>query len=157
MRKKSAVTGSSKFKCILLIIITIILILNLLYQLSFEKIEFKQVAEGTTNNSYNIYYTNVKCKENLEDLKLNIDNSTNIFDFDNHTYIVTFGYKMEKIKYSPHSKPPHYKDHLNYDCIPKVYLTKSETNSFYIYELEKKVNIDYNMHEISDKVYIRDH
>lgn len=146
MKRKSVAIGHSKSKHILLIFFSV-LICCLIYQLSFRTVKFKEVSSNeieTTGHHY-VYYCRIS-ENDLDDL-LNTDYN---FDFENHTYIITFGYELKKIKYSPFSKPSIH--NYNY-FVPKVYLDENKKEMCYVYELSEKLNINYDMHGYKKKVY----
>lgn len=145
MKKRSKSAGRSKAKRILLIFISVILMCFFIYRLSFRNITFKEVSSDEidiTGHHY-VYYCSIS-ENDLDDV-LNADH-----DFENHIYIITFGYELKKIKYSPFSKPSiHHYDYF----VPKVYLDEHKKEMCYINELSEKINIDYDMHGYKKKVY----
>ena len=117
-------------------------------------IDFKEVAEGQLlpNRNY-IYYCDMRSETERKDVYgLSDEFSEYDYDFDGHTYIVTFGYELEDISYSRASRPI-VSEHGYYNYhVPNVWLSSDKTDKCYVYELPK-VNIGCDADNYKRKVY----
>ncbi|MBO4867694.1 MAG: hypothetical protein J5582_14230 [Ruminococcus sp.] len=139
-----------------IVIAAVILLLTSLCLYFFINIhlDFKEVAEGQLlpNRNYT-YYCDMRSETEREDVYgLSDEFSGYDYDFDGHTYIVTFGYELEDISYSRASRPI-VSEHGYYNYhVPNVWLSSDKTDKCYVYELPK-VNIGCDADNYKRKVY----
>ena len=105
-----------------------------------HNIEFKEIANGqlASDGSEYVYYEIVRENDLSDVYKFSADLSKYDFDFDDHSYIISFNYEIVDLSYSLLSGPVfHSYDHY----VPKVVLSNTNDNLCHIYEIPK-VNID---------------
>ena len=105
-----------------------------------HNIEFKEVANGklASDGGEYVYYEIVRENDLSDIYKFSDDLSEYDFDFDNHSYIISFNYEIVNLSYSLISGSVfHSYDHY----VPNVRLSSTNDNLCHIYELPK-INID---------------
>ena len=130
---------SRKVKLVLIsaIVFIFVICIFLCYDRSTE---FKEIANGQLNSdgSEYVYYEIVRENDLSDVYKFSADLSEYEFDFDDHSYIISFNYEIVDLSYSLISRPVfHSYDHY----VPKVVLSNKNDNLCHIYEIPK-VNID---------------
>ncbi|MGN0633364.1 MAG: hypothetical protein ACI4JW_05800 [Oscillospiraceae bacterium] len=105
-----------------------------------HNIELKEIASGhlTSENREYVYYVIVRESDLADIYDCCTDLSKYDFDFDNHSYIISFRYEIVGLSYSLISKPIFH----DYDYyVPKVQLLNAKDNLCHIYEIPR-VNIN---------------
>ena len=128
-------------KSILIIALLVFLVLVTCIWVCYNRnLEFKEIANGhlTSDDSEYVYYEIVRENDLSDIYKFSTDLSEYDFDFDNHSYIISFKYEIVDLSYSLISRPIFH----SYDYyVPKVQLLNTNDDLCHIYEIPK-VNID---------------
>ena len=132
--------GKYKKRVLIIALFTLsILVASILVCLD-HNIEFKEIANGqlASDGSEYIYYEIIRENDLSDVYKFSADLSKYDFDFDDHSYIISFNYEIVDLSYSLISGPIFY-SYNHY--VPKVVLSNTNDNLCHIYEMPK-VNID---------------
>ena len=141
-----------KIVFILMILISLILLIFIDHTPDFDLIYTENNTLIKENSPYWICIKDEKfngffSEEYLKQYNVDFDE----WDLDNHTYIVSFGYKIKKIEYS------YYKYRHNHGSIrplgylPRVTVEGEKDNTIYIYELDK-INLESLFPDGSDEM-----
>jgi len=145
--------------CVTVAFILIFLLICAIYLFRDIPMQYNEVAIGqllTKDHGSCVYYCTMKLESDKKDIYSFSDTISKYdYDFENHIYIVTFGYELSNISYSRMSRPiVHEHGHYNY-FIPKVWLSDGNADKLYVYELPK-VNIDSDADDYTRKVFFVD-
>ena len=125
----------------LIITLLVLSILTACIVVCFDhSIEFKEIANGklASDSSEYVYYEIVRENDLSDIYRFSDDISEYDFDFDDHSYIISFNYEIVDLSYSLISGPIfHSYDHY----VPNVRLSSTNDSLCHIYEMPK-INID---------------
>lgn len=111
---------------------------TLVYSESCDNINADEYWFSLRDEKYNGFFT--------EEYLRNYGVGFSDFDYENYTYIVTFGHELKEITYSPKEMKNRVMVIFPKQYIGKVVLCKENTGKVYIYRV-KKMDIDCDFHE----------
>ncbi|MBP0960160.1 MAG: hypothetical protein J5992_08545 [Oscillospiraceae bacterium] len=131
---------------VIVVLITGVIFYNKDYNLDYTLVYY-ETCDNTDDNTYwfslrDEKYNGFFTEEYLRNYGVKFSD----FDYENYTYIVTFGHELKGITYSPKKTKNRVMFVFPKQYIGKVVLCKENTGKVYIYRV-KKMDIDCDYHE----------
>lgn len=154
MKRLLAIIGDYKRIFLILIMVILIIINILLIYKHYFKIKFEEVYRESYIVSEDSIIWHSTRAETLSNSGCNnkeiFSVDFNDYNFEKYTYVICYGHELVDLSYSFSE----IKNSNGLYFIPRAVLKMEKKDMVYIYRL-KKINIDYDMHELDRNVYFK--